>query len=84
MLPSDDPEPPPETFHGPTPSSAALRPDRGRRHVPGASGERWGSCATPGVLIVPLEREFGWAGPISIAISLNLFPYGLMGPFTPP
>jgi len=41
-----------------------------------------GVRATPGVLIVPLEREFGWSrATISIAISLNLFLYGLMGPF---
>jgi sugar phosphate permease len=38
--------------------------------------------ATPGVLIVPLERELGWSrATISAAISLNLLLYGLMGPF---
>jgi len=38
--------------------------------------------ATPGVLIVPLERELGWSrATISGAISLNLLLYGLMGPF---
>jgi len=38
--------------------------------------------ATPGVLIVPLEREFGWSrATISGAISVNLLLYGLMGPF---
>src|SRR6266568_4997980 len=38
--------------------------------------------ATPGVLIVPLERELGWSrATISGAISVNLLLYGLMGPF---
>ena len=38
--------------------------------------------ATPGVLIVPLEHDFGWSRTtISAAISLNLLLYGLMGPF---
>jgi sugar phosphate permease len=38
--------------------------------------------ATPGVLIVPLESEFGWSrATISVAISINLLLYGLMGPF---
>jgi sugar phosphate permease len=38
--------------------------------------------ATPGVLIVPFEREFGWSrATISAALSLNLLLYGLTGPF---
>jgi sugar phosphate permease len=38
--------------------------------------------ATPGVLIVPFENEFGWSrATISTAISTNLLLYGLMGPF---
>jgi sugar phosphate permease len=38
--------------------------------------------ATPGVLIVPLEHEFGWSrATISFAISVNLLLYGLIGPF---
>ena len=38
--------------------------------------------ATPGVLMVPLEQEFGWSrATISIAISINLLLYGLTGPF---
>ena len=38
--------------------------------------------ATPGVLMVPFEHEFGWSrATISIAISTNLLLYGLMGPF---
>src|SRR5689334_3960615 len=38
--------------------------------------------ATPGVLIVPFETEFGWSrATISMAISTNLLLYGLAGPF---
>ena len=38
--------------------------------------------ATSGVLIVPLEREFGWSrSTISVAVSLSLLLYGLIGPF---
>src|SRR3954452_12826620 len=41
-----------------------------------------GIRATPSVLIVPLEEEFGWSrSTISLAISVNIFLYGLMGPF---
>jgi sugar phosphate permease len=41
-----------------------------------------GIRSTPGILIVPLEQEFGWSrATISIAISVNLLLYGLMGPF---
>src|SRR5258708_10711595 len=38
--------------------------------------------ATPSVLIVPLEHEFHWTrATISLAISINLVLYGLIGPF---
>jgi sugar phosphate permease len=38
--------------------------------------------ATPGVLMVPLEQEFGWSrATISVAISIGLLLYGLIGPF---
>jgi sugar phosphate permease len=38
--------------------------------------------ATPGVLIIPFETEFGWSrATISMAISTNLLLYGFMGPF---
>jgi predicted MFS family arabinose efflux permease len=38
--------------------------------------------ATPSVLIVPLEQEFGWSrATISVAIAVNLLLYGLIGPF---
>ncbi len=41
-----------------------------------------GIRATPSVLIVPLEEEFGWSrSTISFAISVNILLYGLMGPF---
>src|SRR5436305_1034803 len=41
-----------------------------------------GLRATPGVLIVPLETEFGWSrATISFAIGLNICLYGLIGPF---
>jgi sugar phosphate permease len=41
-----------------------------------------GVRATPSVLIVPLEQAFGWSrGTISLAISVNIVLYGLMGPF---
>ncbi|TMF92025.1 MAG: MFS transporter [Chloroflexi bacterium] len=44
----------------------------------GAAGFR----ATPGVLIVPLEKEFGWStATISFAVSINLVLFGLVGPF---
>jgi sugar phosphate permease len=41
-----------------------------------------GLRATPSVLIVPLETEFGWSrATISFAIGINIFLYGLIGPF---
>jgi MFS family permease len=41
-----------------------------------------GVRATPSVIIVPLEQEFGWSRTlISGAISINLMLYGLVGPF---
>ena len=41
-----------------------------------------GIRAVPGVFVVPLETEFGWSrATISLAISVNLVLYGLMGPF---
>jgi len=44
----------------------------------GAAGFR----ATPGVLITPLQDEFGWSrATISAAVSVNLILYGLTAPF---
>ncbi|MBN6057478.1 MFS transporter [Nonomuraea sp. RK-328] len=44
----------------------------------GAAGFR----ATPGVLINPLQQEFGWTkGTISLAVSVNLVLFGLTAPF---
>ena len=41
-----------------------------------------GVRSVPGVLIVPLEHEFGWSrATISFAVSVNLLLYGLIGPF---
>src|SRR4051794_303982 len=42
-----------------------------------------GFRATPGVLIVPLQDEFGWSrGTISLAVSLGLLMFGLAAPFS--
>jgi MFS family permease len=42
-----------------------------------------GFRATPGVLIVPLQNEFGWSrGTISIAIAIGLLLFGLSAPFS--
>src|SRR5438034_3948596 len=44
----------------------------------GAAGFR----ATPSILIVPLQNEFGWnRAVISLAVSINLILFGLTGPF---
>src|SRR6266571_4537439 len=41
-----------------------------------------GFRSTPGVLIVPLEQEFGWSrATISLAVSVNLMLFGLFAPF---
>ncbi|HZR36745.1 MAG TPA: MFS transporter [Nevskia sp.] len=41
-----------------------------------------GVRATPGVLIVPWQQSLGWdRAVISLAIAINVFLYGLMGPF---
>jgi MFS family permease len=41
-----------------------------------------GVRSTPGVLIVPLEKEFGWdRATVSVAAAISLFMYGLCGPF---
>jgi MFS family permease len=40
------------------------------------------AMSTPGVLIVPLEREFGWNdAQISSALAIRLMLFGLFGPF---
>ncbi len=44
----------------------------------GAAGFR----SAPGVLIIPLQEEFGWTrGTLSLAVSVNLVLFGLMAPF---
>ncbi|WP_155402404.1 MFS transporter, partial [Ralstonia solanacearum] len=41
-----------------------------------------GTRATPSVMMLPLEHEFGWSrGTISLAISIGIALYGLTGPF---
>jgi sugar phosphate permease len=41
-----------------------------------------GVRAVPGVLMVPLESEFGWSrATISLAVAISLVLYGLAGPF---
>ncbi len=41
-----------------------------------------GVRATPGVLMVPLETEFGWTtAAISAAVAINIALFGLIGPF---
>ena len=41
-----------------------------------------GVRSAPGVLIVPLEAEFAWSrATISAAVAVNIFLYGLAGPF---
>src|SRR3954468_17326931 len=41
-----------------------------------------GIRATPGILMVPLESEFGWSrAVISGAIAINIALFGLIGPF---
>ncbi len=41
-----------------------------------------GVRATPGILIVPLQHEFGWStATISAAVAINILLYGLLGPF---
>ncbi|MGN6797774.1 MAG: MFS transporter, partial [Gaiellaceae bacterium] len=42
-----------------------------------------GFRSTPGVLIVPLQDEFGWSrATISAAVAINLVVFGLSGPFS--
>src|SRR5215470_16005023 len=41
-----------------------------------------GIRATPGVLMVPLEHEFGWnRAAISAAVAINIALFGIIGPF---
>ena len=41
-----------------------------------------GVRSTPGVLIVPLEDEFGWSrATISFALGVNLLLFGAIGPY---
>jgi MFS family permease len=41
-----------------------------------------GLRSTPGVLMIPLEKAFGWnRGEVSLAAGIGIFLYGLTGPF---
>lgn len=41
-----------------------------------------GIRSTPGVLIIPIEQEFGWSRAfVSLAVAINVLLYGLVGPF---
>ena len=41
-----------------------------------------GVRAAPSVLIVPLENEFAWsAATIGAAVAINIFLFGMIGPF---
>jgi sugar phosphate permease len=41
-----------------------------------------GVRATPGVLILPWEQEFGWSvAAIGASVAVNIFLYGMIGPF---
>ena len=41
-----------------------------------------GVRATPSILIVPLENEFAWSpATISASIAVNIFLFGMVGPF---
>ena len=41
-----------------------------------------GAVGAPGVLLPPLQREFGWStSEISLALASHLLLFGLMGPF---
>ncbi|WP_287978709.1 MFS transporter, partial [Sphingomonas sp.] len=41
-----------------------------------------GAVGAPGVLILPLQREFGWdTATIGSALAVRLVLFGLMGPF---
>jgi cyanate permease len=41
-----------------------------------------GARATPGVILVPLGNEFQWSrATVSSIVSINIFLYGLIGPF---
>src|ERR1700761_173917 len=72
--------------------SSALAAALGRRHIHYGWGVVGGTLitplvtapamSTPGVLIVPLEQEFGWANDqIASALALRLMLFGLFGPF---
>src|SRR5271163_1476990 len=41
-----------------------------------------GAMSTPGVLLTPFQKEFGWStATISVALSVRMAVFGLMAPF---
>jgi hypothetical protein len=75
---------------------AAARVDRVSSRAPGRVYYGWvviavtflallasaGMRSAPGVLMVPLEKDFGWTrASVSSAVAINLLLYGLFGPF---
>ncbi|MEZ2390845.1 MFS transporter [bacterium RCC_150] len=80
----------PDLTEEPTEELAAKSPRKRRLHpawivaavaflaLVGAAGFR----AAPGVLMVPLQQEFGWSTTVlSLAVSINLVLFGLTAPF---
>ena len=66
----------------PRPLSACTRPGSSPAAPSSSSLAAAGVRSTPGVLIVPLETEFGWSrATISFAVAVNIVLYGLIGPF---
>ena len=50
--------------------------------IPDAVETAAGFRATPGVLITPLEEEFGWSRAlVSLAVGVNLVLFGVTAPF---
>src|SRR5215472_19014583 len=89
---------PPDRFSGEmiTDTPPRLPDTRGIRWLPSRWHYAWvivavcfavtvmaaGVRSTPGVLIVPLEDEFGWSrATISFALGINLLLFGAIGPF---
>jgi MFS family permease len=55
---------------------------RPRRHVSRPARAAAAVRATPSVLFLPLEQEFRWSrSTVSLAVSVNILLYGLVGPF---
>jgi sugar phosphate permease len=70
-------------------TTAAQTPERHIHYAWIVAGVMFGTMlaaagirSAPGVLMVPLEKDFGWTrATVSLAVSINLMLFGLMGPF---